>query len=62
MLWADIRNDERQGPSPLLLHGNFSPSIARNARVIFDPAPAATLDILEILSQGISLAPGRTMR
>jgi hypothetical protein len=61
--WADIRGDEGQGQALALLLGNSGPSIARNVRVLFDPAPPATLDILEILSQGISsLAPGRTMQ
>jgi hypothetical protein len=50
----------------VLLLGNSGPSIARNVKVIFDPAPPSTLDIkpiLEILKQGIaSLPPGRTMQ
>jgi hypothetical protein len=65
MLWVDIRGDDGQGEALLLL-GNSGPSIARNVRVILDPAPPSTLDIeaiLEILRQGIaSLPPGRTMQ
>jgi hypothetical protein len=65
MLWVDIRGDDGQGQALLLL-GNSGPSIARNVRVILDPAPPSTLDIeaiLEILRQGIaSLPPGRTMQ
>jgi hypothetical protein len=65
MLWVDIRGDDGQGQALVLLLGNSGPSIARNVKVLFDPAPPATLDIkpvLEILKQGIaSLAPGRTM-
>jgi hypothetical protein len=38
----------------VLLLGNSGPSITCNVKVIFDPAPPATLDILEILSQGIA--------
>jgi hypothetical protein len=53
-----------QGQALLLLLGNSGPSIARNVKMVFDPAPPSTLDtkpILEILKQGIaSLAPGRT--
>jgi hypothetical protein len=65
MLWVDIR-DDGQGLALVLLLGNSGPSIARNVKVGFDPAPPATLDImpiLEILKQGIaSLPPGRTMK
>jgi hypothetical protein len=50
----------------VLLLGNSGPSIARNVKVVFDPAPPSTLDIkpiLEILKQGIaSLPSGRTMQ
>jgi hypothetical protein len=66
MLWVDIRGDDGQGQALLLLLGNSGPSIARNVKVTFDPAPPSTLDIkpiLEILKQGItSLPPGRTMQ
>ena len=66
MLWVDIRGDDGQGQALVLLLGNSGPSIARNVKVIFDPAPPATLDIkpiLEILKQGIaSVPPGRTMQ
>jgi hypothetical protein len=66
MLWVDVRGDDGQGQALVLLLGNSGPSIARNVRVSFDPAPPSTLDIkpiLEILKQGIaSLAPGRTMQ
>ena len=66
MLWVDIRGDEGQGQALVLLLGNSGPSIARNVKVVFDPAPPSTLDIkpiLEILKQGIaSLTPGRTMQ
>ena len=66
MLWVDIRGDDGQGKALLLLLGNSGPSIARNVKVIFDPAPPATPDIkpiLEILKQGItSVPPGRTMQ
>src|SRR5512132_1318081 len=66
MLWVDIRGDEGQGQSAVLLLGNSGPSIARNVKVTFAPAPPSTLDIkpiLEILKQGIaSLPPGRTMQ
>ena len=66
MLWVDIRGDDGQGQALVLLLGNSGPSIARNVKVIFDPAPPSTLDIkpiLEILKQGIaSLPPGRTMQ
>ena len=66
MLWVDIRGDDGQGQALVLLLGNSGPSIARNVKVTFDPAPPATLDIkpiLQILKQGItSLPPGRTMQ
>ena len=66
MLWVDIRGDDGQGQALVLLLGNSGPSIARNVKVTFDPAPPSTLDIkpiLEILKQGIaSLPPGRTMQ
>ena len=66
MLWVDIRGDDGQGQALVLLLGNSGPSIARNVKVILDPAPPSTLDIkpiLEILRQGItSLPPGRTMQ
>jgi hypothetical protein len=66
MLWVDIRGDDGQGQALVLLLGNSGPSIARNVKVVFDPAPPSTLDIkpiLEILKQGIaSVPPGRTMR
>jgi hypothetical protein len=66
MLWVDIRGDDGQGHALELLLGNSGPSIARNVKVTFDPAPPSTLDIkpiLEILKQGIALLPpGRTMR
>jgi hypothetical protein len=66
MLWVDIRGDDGQGHALVLLLGNSGPSIARNVKVTFDPAPPSTLDIkpvLEILKHGIaSLAPGRTMQ
>ena len=59
MVWVDIRGE---GQALVLLLGNSGPSIARNVKVTFDPAPPSTL-ILEILKQGIaSLAPGRTMK
>jgi hypothetical protein len=65
MVWVDVRGDDGQGQALLLL-GNSGPSIARNVKVIFDPAPPSTLDIkpiLEILKQGIaSVPPGRTMQ
>jgi hypothetical protein len=65
-LWVDIRGDDGQGQALVLLLGNCGPSVARNVKVVFDPALPATLDIkpiLEILKQGIaSLAPGRTMQ
>jgi hypothetical protein len=65
MVWVDIRGDDGQGQALALL-GNSGPSIARNVKVVFDPAPPSTLDIkpiLEILKQGIaSLPPGRTMQ
>src|SRR5215211_5950442 len=64
MLWVDIRDDDGQGQ--VLLLGNSGPSIARDVKVTFDPAPPSTLDIkpiLEALRQGIaSLPPGRTMQ
>ena len=67
MVWADVRGDDGQGGQALvLLLGNSGPTIARNVKVTFDPAPPSTLDIkpiLEILKQGIaSLPPGRTMQ
>ena len=66
MVWVDIRGDSGRGQALLLLLGNSGPSIARDVKVTFDPAPLATLNIkpiLEILKQGIaSLAPGRTMQ
>jgi hypothetical protein len=66
MLWVDVRGDDAQGQAMVLLLGNSGPSIARNVKVAFDPAPPSTLDIkpiLEILKQGIaSLPPGRTMQ
>jgi hypothetical protein len=66
MLWVDVRSDEGSGEALVLLLGNSGPSVARNVRVVFDPAPPATLDIapvLEILKGGVaSLPPGRRMR
>jgi hypothetical protein len=66
MLWVDIRGDDGQGEALVLLLGNSGPSIARNVRVSFDPAPPvaeAIKPILAILKQGIaSLPPGRTMQ
>jgi hypothetical protein len=66
MVWVDIRSDDGQGQALVLLLGSSGPSIARNVKVVFDPAPPSTLDIkpiLEILKQGIaSLPPGRTMQ
>ena len=66
MVWVDIRGDSGRGQALLLLLGNSGPSIARDVKVTFDPAPLATLNIkpiLDILKQGIaSLAPGRTMQ
>jgi hypothetical protein len=66
MLWVDIRGDDGQGEAVVLLLGNSGPSIARNVKVVFDPAPPSTMDIkpiLEILKQGIaSVPPGRTMQ
>ena len=66
MLWVDIRGGDGRGHALVLLLGNSGPSIARNVKVTFDPAPPSTLDIkpiLEILKQGIaSLPPGRTMQ
>jgi hypothetical protein len=65
VLWVDVRGDG-QGQALVLLLGNSGPSIARNVKVVFDPAPPSTLDIkpiLEILKQGIaSVPPGRTMK
>jgi hypothetical protein len=55
-----------QGQTLVLLLGNSGPSIARDVKVVFDPAPPSTVDIkpiLEILKQGIaSVPPGRTMK
>jgi hypothetical protein len=66
MVWVDVRGDDGQGQGLVLLLGNSGPSIARNVKVVFDPAPPSTLEIrpiLEILKQGIaSLPPGRTMQ
>jgi hypothetical protein len=66
MLWVDIRGDDGRGEALMLLLGNSGPSIARNVRVTFDPAPPVTeamKPILAILKQGIaSLPPGRTMQ
>jgi hypothetical protein len=66
MVWVDVRGDDGQGQALVLLLGNSGPSIARNVKVVFDPAPPSTRDIkpvLENLKQGIaSLAPGRTMQ
>jgi len=66
MLWVDIRGEDGQGEALVLLLGNSGPSIARNVRVRFDPAPPVTQaiePILAILKQGIaSLPPGRTMQ
>ena len=67
MLWADIRGEEGQGQALVLLLGNSGPSIARNVKVVFDPAPPSMLHIkpiLEILKKkGIaSVPPGRTMQ
>jgi len=66
MLWVDVRGDDGQGQRPVLLLGNSGPSIARNVKVIFDPAPPSRVDMkpmLEILRQGIaSVPPGRTMK
>ena len=66
MVWVDVRGDDGQGQALVLLLGNSGPSIARNVKVTFDPAPPSILEIkpiLEILRQGIaSLTPGRTMQ
>jgi hypothetical protein len=66
MLWVDVRGDDGQGQALVLLLGNSGPSVARNVKVIFDPAPPATVDIkpvLQILKEGIaSVPPGRTMQ
>jgi hypothetical protein len=66
MVWVDVRGDDGRGQALVLLLGNSGPSIARNVKVVFDPAPPSTLDIkpiLEILKQGIaSVPPGRTMQ
>jgi hypothetical protein len=64
MVWVDVRGDDGQGQALVLLLGNSGPSIARNVKVTFDPAPPSTLDIKPILEeQGIaSLPPGRTMQ
>jgi len=66
MLWVDICGDDGQGQALVLLFGNSGTSIAREVKVVFDPAPPSTLDInpiLEILKKGIaSLPPGRTMQ
>ena len=66
MVWVDLRGADGQDQVLVLLLGNSGPSIARNVKVVFDPAPPATLDIksiLEILKKGISsLPPGRTMK
>jgi hypothetical protein len=64
-LWVDIRGDDGMGRALVLLLGNSGPSLARNVKVTFDPAPPSTLDIkpiIEILERGIaSVSPGRTM-
>ena len=66
MVWVDIRGYDGRGQALVLLLGNSGPSIARNVKVSFDPAPLSTRDIkpiLEILKQGIaSVPPGRTMQ
>jgi hypothetical protein len=66
MVWVDIRGDDGQGERLVLLLGNSGPSIARNVKVVFDPAPPSRVDIkpiFAILKQGIaSLPPGRTMK
>src|SRR5215217_9411936 len=66
MVWVDIRGDDGQGERLVLLLGNSGPSIARNVKVVFDPAPPSRVDIkpiFEILKQGIaSLPQGRTMK
>jgi hypothetical protein len=57
MVWVDIRGDDGQDQALVLLLGNSGPSIARNVKVVLDPAPPSTLDIkplLEILKQGIA--------
>jgi hypothetical protein len=64
-LWADTRGDDATGHVLVLLLGNSGPSIARNVKLMFDPAPPSQLDIkpvLEILERGIaSMARGRTL-
>jgi hypothetical protein len=66
MLWVDVRGDDGQDQALVLLLGNSGPSVARNVKVILDPAPPSKVDIkpiLEILKQGIaSVPPGRTMK
>ena len=49
MVWVDIRGDDGQGQALVMLLGNSGPSIARNVKVVFDPAPPATMDIKPIL-------------
>src|SRR4030095_589300 len=50
MLWVDVRGDDGQGQALVLLLGNSGPSIARNVKVILDPAPPSTLDIEPVLA------------
>jgi hypothetical protein len=38
ILWVDIRGEDLQGHALVLLLGNSGPSVARNVKVVFDPA------------------------
>lgn len=69
-VWADIQPDSQQGTMLQLVVGNVGPTMARNVRVVIDPAipehPAysgATAVAQERLRDGLlSLAPRRVIR
>lgn len=69
-VWADIQPDNQQGTMLQLVVGNVGPTMARNVKVVIDPAipehPAysgATAVAQERLRDGIlSLAPRRVIR
>jgi hypothetical protein len=72
-LWVDLRPDDQQAQSIILLVGNSGPTVATNVVVTFDPPladtpglaePAGTArEAEERLHAGLaSLPPGRTLR
>ena len=69
-VWADVREDSKQGSLLEIVVGNNGPTVATNVRVVFTPElPAAQRNaelvrgVQERLEQGLkSIAPGRIIR